>query len=62
VDGKELKCNIDVRAKLNGKDYTDLLKTLGVDIASFDGDYNLQGDPPKGAITKLPGQFRGQIA
>jgi len=54
VDGKELKYNIDVRAKLNGKDYTDLLKTLGVDIASFDGDYNLMGDPPKGAITKLP--------
>jgi len=54
VDGKELKYNIDVRAKLNGKDYTDLLKTLGVDIASFDADYNLQGDPPKGAITKLP--------
>jgi len=54
VNGKELKYNIDVRAKLNGKDYTDLLKTLGVDIASFDGDYNLQGDPPKGAITKLP--------
>lgn len=54
VDGKELKYSTDVRAKLNGKDYTDLLKPLGVDIASFDGDYNLQGDPPKGAISKLP--------
>lgn len=54
VDGKELKYSIDVRAKLNGKDYTDLLKTLAVDIASFDGDYSLMGDPPKGAITKLP--------
>ena len=54
VDGKELMYNIDVRAKLNGKDYTDLLKTLGIDIASFDGDYNLMGDPPKGAITRLP--------
>lgn len=62
VDGKELKYNIDVRAKLNGKDYTDLLKTLGVDIASFDGDYNLMGDPPKGAITRLPKQQVQQLS
>jgi Domain of unknown function (DUF4424) len=53
VDGKELKYNIDVRAKLNGKDHTDLLKTLKIDIASFGGDYASQGDAPKGDIAKL---------
>jgi hypothetical protein len=54
VDGKELKYSTDVRAKLNGKDYIDILNPLGVDIASFDGDYCLMGDPPKGAISRLP--------
>ena len=54
ADGKELKYSIDVRAKLNGKDYTDLLKNLKVDVASFDGTYGSQGDSPKGAIAKLP--------
>lgn len=62
VDGQELKYNTDVRAKLNGKDYTELLKPLGVDIASFDGDYDLQGDPPKGAIAKLPKKQVKQLA
>ena len=62
VDGKELKYSTDVRAKVNGKDYTDLLKPLGVDIASFDGDYGLQGDPPKGAISKLPNKQVQQLA
>lgn len=62
VDGKELKYSTDVQAKVNGKDYTDLLKPLGVDIASFDGDYGLQGDPPRGAISKLPEKQVQQLA
>jgi hypothetical protein len=62
VDGKELKYNTDVRAKTNGKDYTDILKPLGVDIASFDGTYGSQGDPPKGAISRLPKKQVQQLA
>lgn len=54
VDGKELKYNTDIRAKLNGKDYTDLLKGLGVDIETFDGDYGSEGEPPTGVISRLP--------
>jgi hypothetical protein len=54
VDGKELKYHTDIRAKVNGKDYTDLLKSLGVDIESFDGDYGLEGEPPRGVISRLP--------
>jgi len=32
VDGREIKYQTDVRAKLNGKDYTDLLRKLGFEI------------------------------
>lgn len=62
VEGKDLKYSTDVRAKVNGKDYTDILKPLGVDIASFDGDYALQGDPPKGGISKLPKKQLQQLS
>ena len=32
VDGREIKYQTDARAKLNGKDYTDLLRKLGFEI------------------------------
>src|ERR1700739_4093850 len=35
VGGKELKYNVNARAELEGKDYTNLLKEMGIDITSF---------------------------
>jgi hypothetical protein len=32
VEGKELKYNVDARAKYEGKDYTDLLRGMGMDF------------------------------
>ena len=43
IEGKQLKYSTDVRADLNGKDYTDVLNKLGIDIATL-GHY---GDNPK---------------
>jgi len=61
VEGKELKYNIDVRAKLHGKDYTDLLKSLGIDIASFGAlDFDREGNPT-GQFTKLSRGQRDQL-
>jgi len=43
VDGREIKYQTDVRAKLDGKDYTDLLRKLGfeIDFALNDGNDDL---------------------
>ncbi len=61
VEGKELKYNIEVRAKLRGKNYTDLLKSLGIDIASFGHfDVDREGEPT-GQITKLSKGQRDQL-
>jgi hypothetical protein len=35
VDGQEVKYETEIRAKLNGTDYTDLLLGLGIDIETF---------------------------
>jgi len=56
VEGKEIKYQIDARAKLNGKDYTDSLKRLGIDVSSFGGWDTDQKGNPIGPITKLPKQ------
>jgi hypothetical protein len=53
VEGKELKYHVEVRAELNGKDYTDLLKGLGIDIASF-GGWDDENGQPVGPVTRLP--------
>jgi len=61
VEGKELKYATEVRAKLRDKDYTDLLKSLGIDIASF-GHFNMdQAGTPTGQITKLSKGPRDQL-
>jgi len=61
VEGKELKYNNEVRAELNGKDYTDLLKGLAIDIASFGGWDNKNGQPV-GPVTKLPDEQLRQLS
>jgi len=61
VEGKELKFNTEVKAKLREKDYTDLLKRLGIDIASFGHfDIDREGEPT-GQITKLSKGSRDQL-
>ena len=61
VEGKELKYNTEVRAKLRDKDYTDLLKSLGIDIASFGHFDTDQGGEPTGQITKLSKGSRDRL-
>jgi hypothetical protein len=62
VEGKELKYSVDVRAKLRGRDYTDLLKSLGIDIASFGHlDFDRGEGHPTGQITKVPKGPRDQL-
>jgi len=56
VEGREVKYNTEARAKLRGKDYTDLLKGLGIDIASFGGWDEDRNGTPIGPITRLPDQ------
>jgi len=51
IDGREIKYQTDVRAKLDGKDYTDLLRKLGFEI-----DFALNDDNDDLA-TRLEGTF-----
>jgi hypothetical protein len=54
VEGKELKYSTEVRAKLRGNDYTEMLKSVGINIASFaDYDTDRETGKPTGQITKL---------
>jgi hypothetical protein len=61
IDGQEIKYSTDVRADLNGKDNTELLKKFGIDIASL-GHY---GDNPKseptGQVNALMPEVREQL-
>ena len=54
VDGFPTPYQIDAHAKLKEKDYTNLLRKLGIDIATF-GKFNWKNDPPNGSpqIAKL---------
>ncbi len=62
VDNKQIKYAVDAHAKLDGKDYTDFLRGLGIDFASF-GGYDLSDSgQPTGPITKLPKQQLQQLA
>jgi hypothetical protein len=62
VEGRELKYNIDVRARLGDVDHTELLKTLGIDIASFgEFDYNDQSGNPTGQIAALTPAQRQEL-
>jgi hypothetical protein len=61
VEGKPLKYETEVRADLNGKDQTEVLTKLGIDIASL-GHY---GDNPKsqpaGQVNALSPEARAQL-
>lgn len=54
VDGQPISYETDAQAKLNGKDYTDLLRSLGINVATF-GEYDWKKDPPDGSpqVSKL---------
>lgn len=54
VDDQPISYETDVHAKLNGKDYTEPLRSLGIDVATF-GEYDWKKDPPDGSpqILKL---------
>jgi len=54
VNGQEVKYKTDVRAKLKGSDYTDLLRSLGIDIQTFAQFPTSDYDVSKSQIGKLP--------
>jgi len=61
VEGKELKYSTEAHARLCDKDYSGLLKSLGIDIASFGQfDVDREGNPT-GQITKLSEGQRDQL-
>lgn len=61
VEGKEVEYNTEVHARLRDKDYSGLLKSLGIDIASF-GHFDFdQGGHPTGQIAKLSEGQRDQL-
>jgi hypothetical protein len=65
IEEKEAKYETDVHAKLNGKDYTDLLNKLGIDIASF-GHYDTEmvgeKEVVKGDIARLSRQRTQELS
>lgn len=62
VDGKQIPYQTDTHAMLRGKDYSDLLRGMGVDAATF-GIYDWKKDPPDGSpqISKLSASARAQL-
>jgi hypothetical protein len=58
VDGREVKYEVEARAKLNGADCTDHLRSLGIDIATFD---DLDGDRQDSQIAKLPKSIKEDL-
>jgi hypothetical protein len=61
VDGRETKYQVDAAAMLNGVDYTELLRSMGVDVASLGHFTEDQGDPRSQDIEKLSPSQRGQL-
>lgn len=60
VDGDPITYQSEIHAMLHGKDYTALLKSLGVDIASF-GGWDVKNGKEIGPITKLPPEKLRQL-
>jgi hypothetical protein len=62
VEGKELKYDVDARAKVEGEDYTDLLKGMGMDIPLFGGWETDHKGHTVGPIAKLKKEQVNQLA
>lgn len=62
VDGQQVPYRTDARATLKGQDYTGLLESLGVDVATF-GKYDWKKDPPDGSpqISAVSASNRQQL-
>jgi hypothetical protein len=61
VDGQEVKYETEIRAKLNGADYTDLLRGLGIDIETF-GNSVAEAEADNSQIAKLPKPAKENLA
>lgn len=62
VNGKQSWYDSDVHATLRGNDYSDLLRRMGIDAATF-GMYDWKKDPPDGSpqISKLSPSARAHL-
>lgn len=62
VDGKQISYDTEAHAILNGTDYSDLLRSMGVDPATF-GEYDWKKGPPDGSpqISRLSPSARARI-
>lgn len=62
VNGQPISYQTEVQAKLNGKDYTDILRSLGIDVATF-GEYDWKKAPPDGSpqISAVSTSIRQQL-
>jgi hypothetical protein len=61
IDGREINCRLDIRAKLRGRDYTELLNSLGIDIQTF-GNLGSEADVGKSQIGRLSVPMRERLS
>lgn len=61
IEGKPLKYATDARADLNGKDQTEVLKKLGIDIASLGHYGDNAKSEPMGQVNSLSPEAREQL-
>ena len=61
IEGKPLKFNTDVRADLNGKDQTEVLNKLGIDIATLGHYGDNAKSEPKGQVNSLSPEAQQQL-